>query len=190
VTAVHPQLRAIADEFDAASARLDRLASQVPESEWGARPSPDRWSVSECVQHLSLTAKGYEVAARQAVAEARARGGPPPARYRRDPAGWLLWKMVSPVPTFRMPTTAPFPPSDILARDIVLAEFRGWQEAQHSWVREADGLPIHRVKVASPFNPKLRYSFYAALTILPRHQHRHLCQAERVWEALQAAGPV
>jgi len=187
VTLVHPQLQVIVDEFDSAAVRLERLAEQVPESEWGLRPGPDRWSVSECIQHLSLTAKGYDAAARQAIADARTRGGPPPVRYRRDLAGWLLWRMVSPVPTYRMPTTAPFTPSDTPPKEIVLAEFRGWQEAQRSWVREADGLPIHRVKVASPFNPKLRYSFYAVLTILPRHQHRHFCQAERVWQALRAA---
>jgi hypothetical protein len=187
---LHPQLQAIADAFDSASARLEMLAGQVPESRWGTRPAPDRWSVSECIQHLSLTAEGYAAAACQAILHARALGGPPPVRYRRDLAGWLLWRMVSPVPTYRMPTTAPFTPSGTAPKQIVLDEFRRWQGAQQSWVRVAAGLPIHRVKVASPFNPKLRYSFYAALTILPRHQHRHLCQAERVWEALQAAGPV
>ena len=187
---MHPQLQAIADAFDSASARLERLAGVVPDKEWNTRPAPDRWSVSECIQHLNLTAKGYDAAARQAILDAGALGGPAPARYRRDFAGWLLWRMVSPVPTYRMPTTVPFTPSDTAPKEIVLEEFRWWQEAQQSWVREADGLPIHRVKVASPFNPKLRYSFYAALTILPRHQHRHLCQAERVREALQAAGPV
>jgi len=187
VSPLHPQLQAIVDAFDSASGRLERLAGQVPEAQWMVRPAPDRWSVSECIQHLSLTAAGYDAAARQAILDARALGGSPPARYRRDFAGWLLWRMVSPVPTYRMPTTAPFTPPGPAPKEIVLDEFRRWQVVQQSWVREAGGLPIHRVKVASPFNPKLRYSFYAALTILPRHQHRHLCQAERVWEALQAA---
>jgi len=27
----------------------------------------------------------------------------------------------------------------------------------------------------------VRYNLYACFTILPRHQHRHLWQAERVW---------
>ena len=48
-----------------------------------------------------------------------------------------------------------------------------------------DGRPIDRVKVTSPFNPRLRYNLYACLTILPRHQERHLWQAERVLERLQ-----
>jgi hypothetical protein len=186
---MHPQLQAIANEFDSATARLDRLAAQVSEADWVVRPEAGRWSVAECVQHLSLTARGYESAVDQALAEARAIGGPPPTRYRRDPAGWLLWKLVSPVPSFRVPTTPPFTPASAAPKNAVLGEFARWQEAQRSWVTQSDGLPIDRVKVASPFNPKLRYSFYAALTILPRHQHRHLCQAERAWQALQALRP-
>jgi hypothetical protein len=27
----------------------------------------------------------------------------------------------------------------------------------------------------------VRYNLYSCFTILPRHQHRHLWQAERVW---------
>ena len=45
--------------------------------------------------------------------------------------------------------------------------------------READGLPIDRVKIASPFNTRLRYNVFSAFSILPRHQHRHLWQAEQ-----------
>jgi len=51
--------------------------------------------------------------------------------------------------------------------------------------READGLPVDRIRIASPFDARLKYSLYAALTILPRHQHRHLWQAERVLEGLR-----
>jgi hypothetical protein len=186
---MHPQLQLIADEFDSATVRLERLAAQVSDADWIVRPGPGRWSVSECIQHLSLTARGYDAAAEQALADARAVGGPSPTRYRRDLAGWLLWRIVTPVPRYRMPTTAPFVPADASPTDPVLAEFARWQEMQQSWVVQADGLPIDRVKLASPFNPRLRYSFYSALTILPRHQHRHLCQAERAWQALSAARP-
>lgn len=184
---MHAQLQAILDDFLAAGARLGRLAAEVPDEAWGIRPAPASWSVSECVQHLSLTTAAYAAAAEQALDAARALGGPAPARYRRDLAGWLLWKLVAPVPTRRMPTTAPFVPVNAATKDAVLAEFSHWQAAERSWVDRSDGLPIHRVKVASPFNPRLRYSFYAALTILPRHEHRHLCQAELAWHTLRAA---
>jgi hypothetical protein len=51
--------------------------------------------------------------------------------------------------------------------------------------RDVDGLPVDRIKITSPFDARLKYNLYAALTILPRHQHRHLWQAERVYALRQ-----
>ena len=61
----------------------------------------------------------------------------------------------------------------------VVAAFERLQEAQLASVRDSDGLPIDRVTIASRFNARLKYNLYAAMTILPRHQHRHLWQAEQ-----------
>jgi len=52
----------------------------------------------------------------------------------------------------------------------------------------ADGLPLSHVRISSPFNPRLRYDLYACFTILPRHPHRHLWQAEPVWRERAVKG--
>lgn len=54
-------------------------------------------------------------------------------------------------------------------------------------MREADGLPPGCLRIASPFDARLRYNLYSALSILPRHQRRHLWQAERALEAAAGA---
>ena len=64
----------------------------------------------------------------------------------------------------------------------VLAEFERLQEAQMEAVRGADGHPIDRVWVTSPFDSRLRYNLYSTFVILPTHQRRHVVQAERVWQ--------
>jgi hypothetical protein len=70
-----------------------------------------------------------------------------------------------------------------------MAEFDRLQAEQIAITREADGLPIDRVKMTSPFNPKLRYNIFAGLSILPRHQHRHLWQAEQAIRETAQARP-
>jgi hypothetical protein len=65
-----------------------------------------------------------------------------------------------------------------------VAEFDRLQEEQMELLRLADGLPIQRIKVSSPFNARVRYNTFAALGILPNHQHRHLLQAEQAWAAV------
>jgi hypothetical protein len=61
------------------------------------------------------------------------------------------------------------------------------QTEQPTIARDVDNLPVDRIKIASPFDARVKYNLYAALTILPRHQHRHLWQAEQVWHAMTGA---
>jgi hypothetical protein len=54
-------------------------------------------------------------------------------------------------------------------------------------VEEADGLALGRIRITSPFDSRLRYNLFSCLTILPRHQQRHIWQAEQVLERLRRA---
>jgi hypothetical protein len=192
---VHEQLAAIVADFDAAQARLRRLAGAVPEARWAVRAHPGRWSVAECVAHLNLTGRAYVPLLRAGVEAARTLSGGTPLgggaarRYRRDPVGWLIGVLAGPLPRVgrvrlgRVRTTAPFVPHEAPARAAALAEFDALQAEQVGLVRAGDGLPLDRVRVTSPFDARVRYNLYACLAILPRHQHRHLAQAEAVWPA-------
>lgn len=183
---MHPQLQAVADELVAAQSRLHRLAESTSEESWSRRADPDRWSAGECVAHLNLTALAYLPLMRRALEDAAALGGGAPARFRRDPTGWMLWRLAGPPARFRVRTTAPFVPTGGESPDRLLAGFDRLQAEQLECVSQADGRPIERVKIASPFDPRLRYNLYACLTILPRHQERHIWQAERVLERLRS----
>lgn len=182
------QLAAIVAQFEAAQARLHRLLPTVPADRWSVRADPARWSVAECVAHLNLTGQVYLPLLRAAWAEARALGAPVPERYRRDLAGWLLSFAVGPMPRLgrwafgRTRTIAAFVPSGDLPRERVVAEFDRLQAEQIALTRAADGLALDAVRITSPFKAKLKYNGYSCLVILPRHQHRHLWQAEQVWQ--------
>jgi hypothetical protein len=139
--------------------------------------------MAECVAHLNLTSLAYEPIVRNGLAEAKRLGRPAPRRYRRDLLGWLLWKTMGPPVRFRTKTPARFVPTGEERPEKLLADFERLQDEQLEWVRSADGLAIDRTKVASPFNARLKYNLYGCLSILPRHQHRHLWQAEQVWGA-------
>jgi hypothetical protein len=76
---------------------------------------------------------------------------------------------------------ARFLPSSAVAPSILIEEFDRLQTAQLESVARADGLPLEQVRMTSPLNARVRYNLYSCFTILPRHQHRHLWQAERVW---------
>jgi len=102
--------------------------------------------------------------------------------------GWMLSLAMGPVRRigrFRLGavrTTPEFVPEGGLPKAQLIKEFDRLQREQTAIVREADGRPINRVWVTSPFDQRLRYNLYSTFVILPKHQLRHVVQAERVWQ--------
>lgn len=178
-TSLHPQLSAIATEFRTALERLRALGKAVPADGWADRPAPGRWSVAECIAHLNLTSHAFLPLLEEGLARARRLGGPPPGRYRRDLAGWLLWRTLPPPVRIRFRTTAPFLPEAARPADQLIAEFETLQAAQVELLQAADGIPLAKVRIASPFSARVRYNLFSCFSVLPPHQHRHLWQAEQ-----------
>ena len=176
---MHSQLEDIVRELNSASARVRNLHRTLAPGRWNRRPSPESWSPGECVVHLNLTAIAMVPLIQQGLDDARGSGRAAGDRYRRDFVGWLLWKSISVPGRFKSKTIPAFVPTSDRPAEEVMAEFDRLQAQQIALTRASDGLPIDRVKMASPFNAKVRYNIFSVLSILPRHQHRHLWQAEQ-----------
>jgi len=180
---VQRQLAEIIDELGHAQSRLELLADEVSDKRWLLRTDPDRWSAGECIAHLNLTSAAYIPLLHKAIAQARQLEPVSAARYRRDPAGWFLSVMIGPLPAVgkmkigRVRTPAKFVPSGDLPKQLVIAEFKRFQDEIVGIVREGDGLALDKVRIKSPFGEKISYNCYSAFVILPRHQERHLNQA-------------
>lgn len=178
---------AIADELAAAERRAQALL-ELPSYQWTAQPGRGRWSAAECVGHLNLTSEALVPLLRRALGEV-ASIPRRSSRYRRDPLGWLIWKALAPAGGLKTRTPLAFEPvATIPPRDLVV-EFSRWQAALHACLTEADGVALDRVSVVSPFNARVRYSLFSALTLVSRHQHRHLAQAERAAVVAPAVSP-
>lgn len=181
------ELTEIVRELEHAEARLETLAENLPDELWGKRNDPTSWSAAECVAHLNLTSEAYLPLIRKAIEEARQLPRPRRGPYKRDFLGWMFATMTGPLPSMgririgRVKTTAAFVPTGSQPKPQGLAQFKRDQNELIVLVREGDGLALDKVLIRSPFGGKIRYSCYSAFTILPRHQERHLDQAERVW---------
>jgi hypothetical protein len=176
---MHAELSAIEQEFESALDRLHNLRAKVPADLWTRRPQPERWSPGECVAHLNLSSAAMVPLVVAGIEEARRRNIPAPARYRRDFMGWLLWKGLGEGRRFKTKTIPAWVPSGDRHADDLVAEFERWQALQIACVRDSEGLPIDMVKITSPVDARARYNVFAALSIMARHQHRHLWQAEQ-----------
>ena len=182
MTSLSASLAAIRNELDATTTRLHELVDTMHDAAWRSKPSPSRWSVAECVEHLNITSRAYVPVLRDALRDGRARGLTNPADSNRlDLFGWLLVKMLEPPVKRRrrMPTPAAFVPASIEPRAKVVPEYEALQRELVAILNQAEGLAISKIKVCSAFNAKLRYSVYSSLRVITTHQRRHLWQAEQ-----------
>ncbi len=179
---MHLDLERTSSEFTEAGARLHRLAETVDSSGWSRRAAAGGWSIDECVAHLTLTNERYIPVLVEAIDAAPVMSDPP-MPLKQDLAGRMLRWMMEPPVRFKLPTSPSFQPPSSAGRSATLARFESVQARLTDLIREMDGLDVSRVRIASPFNDKLRYSAYSALRIIVAHERRHLWQAERVRDA-------
>jgi hypothetical protein len=180
---VHLQLEALVTDLESAVERLRGMHGSLSHHAWSTRPAPGSWSAAECLAHLTLTSEALLPLFRRAVELARDQGEPAPARYRRGLLGWLAGKIIEPRGRLKIPTTEAFVPVTVRPVDDLVSDFTRLQVEIIACVRSAEGVSLDRVTVRSPFHGRLTYNAYAALTLVSRHQHRHLHQAERAAHA-------
>jgi hypothetical protein len=175
-----PKMEKVREELRAATERAKFLADSVEEEVWTQRPAPNRWSMAECVAHLSLTTRGYLPEIEEAIGRGRLNGERASGRYKRDLMGLFLCWAIEPPVRIRTKTRDFYIPKIRESKASTMADFFKNQSLLEDQIKQADGLALNRLKIRSPFDRRFRYNLYSGFRILVAHQRRHLQQAEQV----------
>lgn len=183
------QLGDAARQFRECTERAKRLPSD-PEL-LARRPRPGSWSALECLDHLNRSIEGYfglwhsELSAARQAAGANADS---PGPYKLDLWGRLLVWVVNPPPRFKASAPSPFlPPAQLKPAAVILARFFDNQQRILDAIAAADGLPVDRIRIESPFSKRVRYSIWSSFLVNAAHERRHLWQAEQAVAAARSA---
>jgi len=71
---MHPRIKEVVEALDSRRAELARAVNEVPTSARGRRPSEDRWSVAEVLEHLALVEENIPQRVKALVTEQRPNG--------------------------------------------------------------------------------------------------------------------
>lgn len=175
-----PQLEQIRQEVKESSEHARKLVSGMSDEQLLRRPAPERWSVAECLAHLTKSAELNLPRVDTALAEASQRNLRGDGPFQLDFVGGLLKWSLEPPYRMKVKTTAAFQPESLEPVAQVLPRFLASQTEILARVDRAQGLALDQVKITSAFNSKVHYNAFAAFHIMLAHVRRHLWQAEQV----------
>lgn len=176
---MHPRIREVVDYLVTAKAHLHDAVETVSAGRRDAKPSPERWSVAEVLEHLALINTGITHLVTTRVAKAREAGLGP----ERETSS-VIWTLdVARALDRRERITAPerSRPHQGLTADAA------WQaiDASHLALRDAvvagDGLALGEISYPHPFLGPL--NLYQWVAFAAAHEFRHAAQIREIASA-------
>ncbi|MFN7992007.1 MAG: DinB family protein [Bryobacteraceae bacterium] len=169
--------------------QLDRVleetrdfCSGLSEEQMNWTSAEGSWSIAQCLDHLTITARNFGAAIDAGLKPAADQTAKP---ERAIPVPWwgrLFLKILEPpVLRLKVKAPAPFQPQPGRSTSLVLSEFLDAHEnLRRNWSRwmQAD---LGRTKVAGPF--PFPFPLGLVLHVIPAHMRRHLWQARQVTAA-------
>lgn len=171
-----PELATFQAGMSQVFAAVEDLLQGLTGEQAAARPSPGAWSIVECIDHLTLTAKAYLPDLEHHLAQGR-----PQSTAAYQP-GWLWRKFVQsmePPVKRKYPTSPGFVPPAARSLDEVRRDFFAVHQAILDMLPQLESLDLSRIKIQSPFAKWIRYPLGLIFYILPAHCRRHIWQAQQ-----------
>jgi DinB superfamily len=178
--------RLIGDINDA-RVRAKNLVHSLTADQLARRPDPAAWSIVECLSHLNSTAAVIQPKIAAAIERGKKNKVNGQGPFAPGPLGRLLIWLAEPPPKFRMRA-----PKNIAPRVAhpdaaeTIGEFMKVQDLWERLVQDSDGLDQEKLKIGSPFRGIPRLRLAAPIPWMMAHQRRHLLQAEKVKQRIEA----
>jgi uncharacterized damage-inducible protein DinB len=170
----HTHLKELSNEVVESRRRLEDMAVR-PEEQLRLKPSEKSWSALETAEHIRLTNELYLEVLGGAIDSADKSN--PNEPFKPSMFGRLFISLVSPDPRFKVRTVPAATPSGSLTES--LPQLVSQQDDLLTVLAKADGVNLNKTKIKSPLNGLVKFTLGEALTVVVKHQLRHLQQMDR-----------
>lgn len=181
-----PQDRQLEDwsaTFRAALERMHALTDDLSPQQLNFKPAPDRWSVAQCLDHVSVSMGIYldPMEATLERAEPMGDGGGGDGGFGRGTfmGRLLVGALRKPGGRYKAPRRFR-PASSALDPDAVRREYERQTVRMQSCLVRCEGFALGEVKMPWPVFGLIKITLAQAFELQALHTDRHLDQAERV----------
>lgn len=178
---MHPRTSELLDHLKTQRERLRRAVERVPRERRSEKPAPERWSVAEVIEHLSIVETRIGRVFTAKLEEARAAGNVVSETDESPVVGTIdMDRLLD--RTRRITAGEPSRPSGTLDPDAAWAALERARDSLCDSVRAADGLAlgaiVHPHPVLGPIN------LYQWIAFVGGHEARHAAQVIELSELL------
>ncbi|MDC1211902.1 DinB family protein [bacterium] len=175
----------IDDLIDRTKSNMNRVEalSQLTESQLNWKPSPERWSVLECIEHLNRYAEFYnpEITARLAKAKPSKTG-----RFKSSLLGEYFSQSMLPKEKLnKMKTFAVMNPDQAKLDPSVIGQFQQYQKELLDLLSKSREVDLQKTKTSISISKIIKLRLGDTFRVLIYHNQRHLTQAEKVEELMR-----
>jgi len=154
--------------------------SQLNAEQLNRKPSPESWSIAQCIDHIMVTNKSYYPQYESLIS-----GKPITNFWKNVPVlpgffGNLLKKSLRQEETRKFKTQPAFQPSQSELPGDIVNQFANSQYELTKTFNRLAVLDLKNEKITSPAANFITYSLDDLLEITVLHEERHFLQAERV----------
>jgi len=153
--------------------------NDLSETQINWKPSEEKWSIGECIDHLVVTHKLYNSKIKE-VQPLIKDCGDGSFKFKHTFSGRTILKYVDPNSTTRTKTFKLFKPSMRQIDTDFIRSFCEEVETMISFAEKLRGVDLTKLKISSPVTKLLRMNVGDALLINLYHDKRHLNQAEKI----------
>jgi uncharacterized damage-inducible protein DinB len=180
---MHPRITELVVYVDAQRAALLDVAAALPVERWTERPSADRWSVAELLEHLHMVEHSCAHVIAKRATEARAAGHP--AETATDSKlGALDWSDIRDRST-RREVPARVAPTGTLSGEAARSAVERSRAELLAAVAAADGLALESIRHAHARLGEI--DLYQWILFVGHHEVRHTAQMAEIVSQLGTA---
>jgi hypothetical protein len=159
--------------------RIENTFVSVSENQLNWKPDAENWSIGECINHLTITNAKYfhnmdNVTIKSKVITKD------DYSYEQSFTGKLLTKAVDPLNVKKIKTFKVFNPTLSSIPSSIVDEYKLTARKLIELINLLKGVNLKKTKFSSPVNKLIRMNLGDPLIFIPRHDERHLNQAEQI----------
>ena len=159
--------------------RIDSTFDSLSLNQINWKPGSKIWSIGECIKHLVIINELYLKKMKEFVIKDTSNPNED-FNYSQSFIGKLLTKRVDPENFKKLKTFKVFDPLVSSSSKSVVQDYALIMKGFIEMVKDMNGINLKKIKFSSPVSKSIRLNLGDPLIFIPKHDERHLVQAERI----------